>query len=207
MNVRLLLIVIFMLSCRSWLRADVIFSPTNATWKVFKGLTEASSPDVTSWRQVGFDDGSWTSAPAPLYYTSTPTEPPFYNGGPVTGTVITDMINNYTCLFLRKTFVVTNAATSGTVTVQAAGDDGFIVWLNGVEIGRTNMPDGFVAYNGRALGSIGEPVPILEFTLATGGPWLREGTNVLAVQAFNWDPTSSDFGIMAGLFTTRDETP
>src|SRR5439155_6683800 len=90
--------------------------------------------------------------------------------------------------------------------VQVAGDDGFIVWLNGVEVGRANMPAGFVAYNGRALGSIAEPVQIHEFILS-GSQWLREGTNVLAVQGFNWDPASSDFGLMAGLSTARDETP
>ena len=99
-------------------RADVIFSATDATWKLFKGLSEASSPDPAAWRQPAFDDTSWAVAPAPFYYTSTPTEPPFYNGGPVTGTVLGDMMNVYTCIFLRKTFVVINAAASGTVMVQ-----------------------------------------------------------------------------------------
>src|SRR5204863_8412657 len=83
---------------------------------------------------------------------------------------------------------------------------GFIAWLNGVEVGRTNMLAGIVAYNGRALSSITEPVQLHEFVLTNGGPWLHDGTNVLAVQAFNWDPASSDFGVMAGLFTTRDQT-
>src|SRR6266566_2655784 len=188
-------------------RGDVIFTTTNSAWKMLKGLSEASSPDATAWRQPDFEDTSWAAAPAPFYYTSTPTEPPFYNGGPVTGTVLNDMINSYTCLFVRKTFVVTNAAASGTVTVQVAADDGFIVWLNGVEVGRTNMPVGFIAFNGRALGSIAEPVQIHEFVLSGAGTWLRDGLNVLAVQGFNWDPASSDFGLMAGLSTTRDLTP
>src|ERR1051325_3593488 len=187
-------------------QADVVFAPTNAVWRIFKGTSEAYSPDAAAWRQINFDDHAWLSASAPFYYTSTPTEPPFYNGGPVTGTVITDMLNNYTCLFLRKSFVVSNAVSSGMVTVQVAADDGFIAWLNGVEVGRTNMPVGSVAYNGRALVSIAEPVQLHEFVLTNGGPWLHEGTNVLAVQAFNWDPTSSDFGVMAGLLTTRDQT-
>jgi len=172
-----------------------------------KGVSEASAPDATVWRQVDFNETSWITALAPFYYTSTATEPPFYNGGVVFGTVLSDMLNNYTCVFLRKSFVVTNAAASGSVTVEVAGDDGFIVWLNGVEVGRTNMPSGFVSFNGRALASAPEPVPLHRFIIPNGGTWLREGTNVLAVQGFNWDPTSGDFGIMAGLSTTRDETP
>jgi hypothetical protein len=186
-------------------RAEVLFSTTNSTWKVLKGFGEASVPN-TAWRLPEFNDSAWFSAPAPFYYTATATEPPFYNGGPVTGTVLGDMLNNYTCVFLRKTFQVTNAAGAGQVTVEVAADDGFIVWLNGLEVSRTNMPTGTVAYNGRALASLAEPYPIQTFLL-NAATWLREGTNVLAVQGFNWDPTSGDFGIMAGLSTTADQTP
>src|SRR3954447_23933686 len=146
-------------------KADVYFTTTNASWKLFKGRSEASSPDATAWRLPAFNDASWTDAPAPIYYTSTPTEPPFYNGGPVTGTVLTDMLNSYTCVYLRKSFVVTNASVLGAVTLEAAIDDGFIIWLNGIEIARTNMPSGFVSYNGRALASAVEPVPIQTFVI------------------------------------------
>jgi hypothetical protein len=188
-------------------RADVVFGTTNSTWKWLKGRSEASTPDTTAWRQPEFNDASWNSAPAPFYYSNTSTEPPFYNGGAVTGTVITDMVSSYTCIFLRKTFVLTNVAESGSVLVEMAADDGCIVWLNGQEIGRTNMPAGEIAFDGRALASLPEPVSLHQFSLPNGAAVLREGTNVLAVQAFNWDPTSGDFGVMAGLSTTRDETP
>ncbi len=186
-------------------RGDVIFTTTDPSWTMLKGRAEASSPDMAAWRLPAFDDAAWTTAPAPFYYTGTATEPPFYNGGPVTGTVLGDMMNSYTCVFLRRTFTVANAAAVGSVTVQVAGDDGFIAWLNGIEVGRANMPAGAVAFDGRALGSIAEPVPVHEFVLS--GSALRDGLNVLAVQGFNWDPASGDFGVMAGLSTSRDETP
>ena len=38
-----------------------IFS-TNATWKMFKGRTEASAP-VTAWRAIDFNDAAFTFAP------------------------------------------------------------------------------------------------------------------------------------------------
>ncbi len=196
-----------MLFCALPSRADVVFSTTNAIWKCLRGHGEASTPNPGAWREPEFDDGFWGSAPAPLYYSNTATEPPFYDGGPATGTVITDMLGSYTCIFLRKTFVVTNVAASGSLLVEVAADDGFIAWLNGFEIGRTNMPQGEVPFNGRALASIAEPVDVHAFFMTAGAARLREGTNVLAVQAFNWDPASGDFGVMAGLATTRDETP
>jgi len=188
-------------------RAEVYFTNTNAVWKLFKGRSEASSPDATSWRQPGFNDSAWSDAPAPVYYTSTATEPPFYNGGPVIGTVLNDMLNSYTCVFLRKTFTVTNPSAIGSVMLEAAIDDGFIFWLNGVEIARTNMPSGFVAYSGRALASAAEPVPVQSFVIPNGGTLLVNGANVLSAQCFNWDPTSSDFGFMAGLSSVRNDTP
>jgi len=199
-----LLVLLFLQSVSLQSRAEVLFTTGDTVWKLFKGRSEASSPDSTTWRRVDFDDASWATAPAPFYYSSAPTEPPFYNGGPVTGTVLSDMLNTYTCVFLRKTFVITNAAALDTVIVEIACDDGFIVWLNGVEIGRTNMPAGVVSFNGVASGSIVEPAVVHSFVLDNGALWLREGTNVLAMQGFNRSTDSSDFGIMAGLSVSQD---
>ena len=41
---------------------------TNATWRLFKGRTEASSPDLTAWRGRNFDDAAFTDAPGPFWY-------------------------------------------------------------------------------------------------------------------------------------------
>ena len=84
---------------------------TNATWRLFKGRTEASSPDLTAWRGRNFDDAAFTDAPGPFWY------------GDVLpgGTQITDMQNSYSCLFLRRTFVVTNRAEIGAVRLGALG--------------------------------------------------------------------------------------
>jgi len=186
--------------------AETYFTTTNASWRVFKGYTEASSPDAL-WRQPEFNDSTWLTAPAPFYYSDTATEPPFYNGGVFTGTLLGDMINNYTCLFLRKTFIVTNAPGAGPVTIQIAADDGFVAWLNGVEVARTNVAAGPIPYNGTALASLTEPYPVHSFVLSGGLAWLREGTNVLAVQGINSVSNSHDFGFMAGLSVEQDLSP
>lgn len=201
------LLALALLLSGSHATADTYFTTTNTLWRHFKGYSEPSSPNTAAWREPEFDDGQWSSAPAPFYYTDTTFEPPFYVGGPVIGTVLNDMINNYTCLYLRKTFLVTNAANSGPVTIQIAGDDAFIVWLNGVEVRRTNVVNGFIPYNGTAIVSMFEPYPIHSFVLTNGAAWLREGTNVLAVQAINSVSNSHDFGFMAGLSAELDNSP
>ena len=84
----------------------VVIFPTNAVWKYLKGTSEASSPDAAAWRAVEFDDAPWPSGPAAFYYGET-----------LTGTFLPDMANNYTCIFLRQKFTVTNANQFGTLVL------------------------------------------------------------------------------------------
>jgi hypothetical protein len=121
--------------------------PTNSVWRYFKGLNEASSPSPAAWRGPAFDDVSWSSGFAPFYY-----------GEPLSGTVLNDMAGGYTCLFLRRSFPITNAYEFGALTFSAQCDDGYIAWVNGVEVARYNMPAGFVPFDGVAILSVPEPV-------------------------------------------------
>src|SRR6185295_15805726 len=116
---------------------------SNATWLFVKGFAEASSP-FEAWRQLGFDDSFWSNAPAPFYYGDP------YNGPGNPGTLLSDMQGSYSCIFLRKTFTVANASAVTNLILNAQIDDGFIVWINGVEAGRYNMPPGDIPYNGLA---------------------------------------------------------
>ena len=72
-------------------QAALLFN-TNANWKYFKGRSEASTPDTTAWRRLDFSDSAFTDAPSPFWY------------GDVLpgGTQLTDMINQYTCIFMRR---------------------------------------------------------------------------------------------------------
>jgi len=161
--------------------------PADSVWRYRKGTAEASAPPHL-WR-LGpdrYDDSGWAQGRLPLGYGDGP-----YN------TELTDMRNNYTCVFLRKQFVVPQPALVTELRLAAVYDDGFILWLNGAEIARVNVPGApgaFVAYDGLAEEGL-NPLP---YTLVlTGGalPALTTGTNVLAAQWFNWAPDSSDLTV------------
>lgn len=51
------------------------------------------------------------------------------------------MRNVYRCIFLRKTFVVTNRAEIGGLRLASVVDDGFVAWINGTEVLRIRMRD------------------------------------------------------------------
>src|ERR1041385_9023096 len=73
---------------------------TNASvWSWRKGTNEVSNP-TTLWRGVGFGDKLWPTGSAPFHYGESLTG----------GTLLSDMRSNYSCIFLRIPFVVTNVA-------------------------------------------------------------------------------------------------
>jgi hypothetical protein len=183
--------------------ADVVF-PTNSTWRYFKGSSEASSPNPTAWRTIDFNDASWTAGQAPFYYENQPGGATSYTGN----TLLGDMFGGYTCIFLRKTFLVTNVADLSELHLHSFCDDGFIAWINATEVARFNMPSGDVPFNGAASPALTEPVPPQNDMLANPASFLVAGTNVIAVQAFNASlGNSSDFVIDLSLYSTTDTVP
>lgn len=178
-------------------RAEVVVSE-DSEWRYFKGLSEASSP-VGAWRFADFNDAAWSVGRGPFYYEN--------STGFSGNTALLDMFGSYTCVFLRKTFNVANPTGVKELTLYVQSDDGCVVWLNGNEVARVNMPDGEVAYNETSLPAAGEP-NIATVVLADAASILRAGVNVLAVQAFNCNlANSSDFLIAVSLSGDLDVQP
>jgi hypothetical protein len=150
-------------------------------------------PDVTAWRLAGFDDATWATAAAPFYY-----------GEPLSGTALSDMANNYTCLFLRQKFTLTNPYEFGALTLSAKCDDGYIAWINGIEVARYNLPSWFVPYFGLAVFPVPEPAPYIATDIFNPSSFLVAGTNVIAVQAFNSTIGQDDFQFNATLSAFAD---
>ena len=175
---------------------QLIFA-TNSTWKYFKGVSEASTPDPATWRTVGFNDDAWLAGAAPLYYEMfpAPANPYAYSGN----TALNDMRGAYSSVFMRQAFVLTNLAQISALQLTAMSDDGFIAWINGTEVARFNAPAGSVAYNGHASSDLLAPVPLQNYRLSNPQAFLRSGTNVIAIQALVRSATNSAFTISAEL--------
>ncbi len=173
---------------------ESLFS-TNSAWKYFKGTSEASSPR-SAWRSAGFNDSSWLTGTAPFYYENEPGSANAFTGN----TALTDMFHGYTCIFMRKSIALTNASQITQLRMTALCDDGFIAWINGVEVVRFNMPSGDIAFDASSSHALSEPVPVQNYVLSNPQNYLVNGTNVIAIQAFNSSKSSSsDFVIWATL--------
>ncbi|HEY0550222.1 MAG TPA: Ig-like domain-containing protein, partial [Verrucomicrobiae bacterium] len=177
------------------------FVASNSTWRFIKGLAEASDP-TNAWRQIGFDDSSWSNAAAPFFYGDPYTNFP----AGIFGTELTDMRSNYSSIYLRKEFVVLNRNAITNLIINAQSDDGYIAWLNGVEVRRFNAPTN-PAYNAISSATATEPnnagVAYTAATLTNNAvAALVNGVNILAIQAFNDSlSNSTDFGFNAQLYS------
>lgn len=193
-QVLILLLVSLLCNC-AW--SDVIVSE-DSEWRYFKGVTEASSP-VTAWRLSDFNDAAWPVGRGPFYYEDSAG----YSGN----TALTDMRGGYTCIFLRNAFSVANPIGIGDLTLYLQSDDGCLVWLNGTNVARVNMPDGEPLASWTSLPSAGEP-NVATVVIPNAGSLLRAGVNILAIQAFNCSlADSTDFLISASLSGNLDIQP
>ncbi|MBN1673693.1 MAG: lamin tail domain-containing protein [Kiritimatiellae bacterium] len=186
-----------MLQALSSAQTAVVKVPKGASWHYRRGTAEASAPPA-AWRRLAFDDAGWTAGVAPFGY----------GDGPY-GTTLDDMRYTYSSLFLRSAFSIPHSALVRELRLWTVCDDGFILWVNGEEVGRANMPGqtgSFVAYDGLASTSIGPTE--WTATLAAGQlPALCTGTNVLAVQVFNAELVSSDLTFDAELSVVHSQLP
>lgn len=183
-------------------KAVVLIAP-DSDWRYFRGFSEASLPDISAWRGLNFNDAGWAVGQAAFFYENQPGSAHAFTGK----TALTDMFGGYTCVFLRRTFVLNNVNDVAALQVAGLSDDGFIAWINGQEVARFNMPPGEVLYNGVSSPALSEPIPWWTNTWVGTPSFLLPGTNVLTIQAFNSSiGSSSDFIINAALYYTPDLT-
>jgi hypothetical protein len=171
--------------CGAGLAADTLVA-TNAVWKYRKGTSEASTPS-DAWRLPGHNDSAWSTGAMPVYYDA--------NGVYTGNTVLNDMRNGYTSVFLRREFVVSDVNAIGSLEIRAFSDDGYVAWINGTRVHAHNYNSTDYAYSSVATSGAVEPLVWSGATISDASEFLVEGTNILAVQAFNRPITSSDFVI------------
>ncbi len=163
---------------------------TGSEWRYL----DDGSDQGTAWYDPGFDDAAWPSGDAELGYGDND-EATTVNGGP-SG-------NRYVTTYFRKSFTVTNVSQYLALRLRLLRDDGAIIYLNGVEICRSNMPQRPVDYKTLALvnQSGQEERTFIEYELPPG--LLQEGLNVLGVEIHQAFLSSADLSFDLALETVR----
>lgn len=168
--------------------ALVAFSQTTliakgSSWKYL----DNGSNQGTQWTQVAFDDSLWASGNAQLGYGDGD-EITVLNYGP-------DSANKYITTYFRKSFNVTDTSAFTGLTLNILRDDGAVVFLNGTEIYRTNMPDGTVTHQTLATTAIGGADESTFITTNLPLTNLVSGNNVIAVEVHQNAANSTDLSL------------
>ena len=134
----------------------------------------------TAWRGVAYDDSSWPSGPAQLG---------FGDGDEFSLIASNRQITTY----FRRTFAVSDPSVFTNGIVRLLRDDGAIVYLNDVEIFRSNIGAGAVNYQTPALTSVPPRDETTNFYSTNfNATLLVPGLNVIAVEVHQNAVTSTD---------------
>ncbi len=179
-------------------QSDILIS-RGAKWKYFDQYTDLG-PD---W-YVSIDDALWPSGRAELGYGDDGNNRPEVT---TIGYADTDPCGvgeqrNITTYFTRS-FDMNDVSKYARLSLRILRDDGAVVYLNGVEIARSNMDDGAVGFNTPAASNVAGAAAetayyggaVLsdddDFTNIDAG-LLYEGVNRIAVEIHQYRPSSPD---------------
>lgn len=138
----------------------------------------------TLWKEVNYDDSSWAQGQAELGYGDGDEKTKVNYGASSTKRNITT--------YFRKKFTATNVDALSDLTASLKYDDGAIVYLNGQEVIRANMPQDNVVYSTLSSSPIGGSNETTFTDFPVNASLLREGDNYLCVELHQCAPNSND---------------
>ncbi len=159
-----------------------------STWKYLSN----GSNQGTSWRATAFADTGWPSGSAQLGY----------GDGDEATTITATGVTHY----FRQSFTATGPGAFSALTARLMRDDGAVVYLNGTEVWRSNMPSGTVAHTTFASSGVSGATESQYFTQTLPVSALVAGTNVVAVEVHNTSG-SSDVSFDLELIGTKAVAP
>ncbi|MDH5540225.1 MAG: metallophosphoesterase family protein, partial [Rhizobacter sp.] len=161
----------------AWSQTTLI-APGSA-WKYL----DNGSNQGTAWRAAAFDDSAWASGAAQLGYGDGDETTLLGYGANASAKYITT--------YFRRSFSVADPAAFSALSLRVKRDDGIVIYLNGAEVYRNNMPAGSVTYTTLASSYASDDGATWQ-TAALPTAGLAPGTNVLAVEMHQSLPDSSD---------------
>ena len=153
--------------------------PAGAVWK----FSDTGANLGTIWRSPDFDDSLWFAGAAQLGYGD--------GDEATTNQFGLDPNNKHLTTYYRHSFQVQDLGSISNLQMRLLRDDGAVVYINGAEIFRSNLPTGTIGFQTRAQAD----------AVMDGNTWIavdlpvsaiREGQNVLAVEVHQITPSSSD---------------
>ncbi|MDG1890779.1 MAG: lamin tail domain-containing protein [Verrucomicrobiota bacterium] len=157
---------------------DLIAS--GSAWK----FLDNDTPQPAQWVTRNFRDDDWKSGRAQFGYGDGDEKNEISFGGNASDKTVT--------YYFRKAIQIRQPSSVQSMTLGLLRDDGAIVYLNGQEILRHNLPGGNVTHQTFASAVVGGDDENTFFESAIDPKLLVEGENLMAVEIHQANATSSD---------------
>ncbi len=145
----------------------------------------------TAWRTPGHDDAAWATGTAEFGFGD--------------GDEATAWTPGHVTYYARTDFEW-NGARPGSLSISLKADDGAVVYLNGVELLRDNMPDGAISSSTSAVGWKGTAEEdFVDWSVPAEA--IVEGTNVVAVEIHNVWRNNADLSFDLEMVASGEEAP
>lgn len=148
----------------------VVANGSTWAWRYAAGAPPAG------WNSTSFNDAAWSRGPAALGFGTT---------APL-GTNIDSFATTAErplAAYFRGTFTVADATKAVALELETVADDGVVIYVNGTEVARSNMPSGPVTVGTYASSARNSNVANAAPVLVTVPPsLLQSGTNVIAAE-------------------------
>jgi hypothetical protein len=160
------------------------------------------SPIGDTWATSYYDDSNWPGYTGGVGYERNPGDPINYIGH-FNVDVNNAMYNHNGTCYIRIPFSV-GSTDLANLTLRMKYDDGFIAYINGVEVKRKNFT-GTPQWNSQAnaMNADANAVSFEDFDISGHISTLNPGNNILAIQGLNYGITSSDFLISVELVASQ----
>ncbi|HEB62330.1 MAG TPA: hypothetical protein ENI82_04175, partial [Bacteroidetes bacterium] len=185
----LLTFIILFLLLNTESSGQTVLVPKNTDWKYL----DDGSDQGTAWKETSYDDSSWASGNAELGYGDGDETTVLSYGG--------DSNNKYITYYFRHNFNVSDPNESNNLVLNILRDDGAVVYINGTEVQRTNMPSGSINYLTHASSTIGGSDEDIFNEFIISSDQLVTGTNLIAVEIHQRSSSSSDISFNLELKT------
>ncbi|MCF7976377.1 MAG: hypothetical protein K9N55_21345, partial [Phycisphaerae bacterium] len=154
------------------LKTDTVLLPRYSMW-AYHNLGQDLG---TAWRDPSYDDSTWPVGPGDLGNG---------DGGEATVIDIGPGSLRYPTVYFRSSFTVEDPSEFSMLELAVRRDDGVVVYINGIEVFRDNMPAGDVTYSMFSRGNAGSETNY--YTGTHDASALVSGLNVIAVEVHQDD--------------------
>ncbi|WP_461489127.1 InlB B-repeat-containing protein, partial [Pontibacter sp. HJ8] len=165
----------------------------NSSWKYLDNGTNQG----TAWRAASFSDGSWKTGNGKFGYGISDAATRI-NFGP-------NAKKKYITTYFRKSISLADPSIYSSYTAKVKRDDGVVVYVNGTQVYRNNLPSTAITYTTLATEANDNGSVSQSFTINPSA--FIKGTNVIAVEVHQAKATTPDMAFDLELVGTLASPP